>query len=150
MKILAIIPVCEGSQSLPNKNLRVINGKPMVYYALNNALKSRYITDTIVTTNSDEVITIARQMGAMVKKRRSELSSTSVSLDEVVFDVKDTVDFSQYDYIVTMQPISPILKHTTLDKAIERCISEQADTMISVVDRAQYYWSKTRTASVFH
>lgn len=144
MKILAIIPVCEGSQSLPNKNLRVINGKPMVYYALNNALKSRYITDTIVTTNSDEVITIARQMGAMVKKRRSELSSTSVSLDEVVFDVKDTVDFSQYDYIVTMQPISPILKHTTLDKAIERCISEQADTMISVVDRAQYYWSKNQ------
>ena len=44
MKTLAIIPVCEGSQSLQNKNLRVINGKPMVYYALNNALKSRYIT----------------------------------------------------------------------------------------------------------
>ena len=142
MKILAVIPVCEGSQSLPNKNLRVINGKPMIYYALNNARKSKYITDTLVTTNSDEIITIAKQMGAMVRKRRSELSSTSVSLDEVVYDAMDSVDFFQYDYIVTLQPISPILKYTTLDSAIEKCISEHLDTVISVVDRAQYYWTK--------
>lgn len=142
MKILAVIPVCEGSQSLPNKNLRVINGKPMIYYALNNARKSKYITDTLVTTNSDEIITVSRQMGAMVRKRRSELSSTSVSLDEVVYDAMKSVNFFQYDYIVTLQPISPILKYTTLDNAIERCISEQLDTVISVVNKAQYYWTK--------
>lgn len=140
MKILAIIPVCEGSQSLPNKNLRVINGKPMIYYAINNAKKSKYITDTIVTTNSDEIITIAKQMGVMIKKRDKALSNITVSLDEVVYDVKSSVDFSQYDYIVTMQPISPILKYSTLDDAIEHCISHEYDTMISVANRAQYYW----------
>lgn len=141
MKILSIIPVCEGSQSLPNKNLRVINGKPMIYYAINNAKKSKHITDVIVTTNSDEIIMIAKQMGVMVKKRADYLSSTSVSLEEVVFDVKSTIDFSEYDYIITMQPISPVLKHTTLDAAIEYCIEHNFDTVISVANRAQYYWN---------
>lgn len=149
MKILAVIPVCEGSQTLPNKNLRVINGKPMIYYAINNARKSEYVTDIIVTTNSDEIITIAKQMGTMVKKRSSDLSSPRVSLDEVVFDVKDAVDFSQYDYIITMQPISPILRAATLDNAIRRCITQNYDTMISVADRAQYYWSKGTDGEYF-
>ena len=142
MKILAVIPVCEGLHSLPNKNLRVINGKPMIYYAINNARKSKYITDTIVTTNSGEIITIAKQMGAMVKRRSDSLSSPQVSIDKVVFDVKDTVDFSHYDYIITMQPISPVLKTSTLDDAINRCISQNYDTMISVTNSAQYYWTK--------
>lgn len=143
MRILAIIPVCEGSASLPNKNLRVINGKPMIYYSINNAKRSEYITDIIVTTNSDEIITIAKQMGVMVRKRDKRLSSTAVSLDEVVYDVRESVEFSAYDYIVTMQPISPVLKYSTLDKAIKQCISEDLDTMISVADRAQYYWNMT-------
>lgn len=141
MKILSIIPVCEGSASLPNKNLRVINGKPMIYYAINNAKKSKYITDVIVTTNSNEIITIAKQMGVKIRRREDYLSSTSVSLEEVVFDVKSEVDFSEYDYIITMQPISPVLKHTTLDSAIEYCIAEEYDTVISVTNRAQYYWN---------
>ncbi len=141
MKILSIIPVCEGSQILPNKNLRVINGKPMIYYAINNAKKSKYITDVIVTTNSDEIITIAKQMGAIIKKRADYLSSTDVSLEEVIYDVKSTIDFSEYDYVVTMQPISPILKWTTLDRAIEYCIENSYDTVISVANRAQYYWN---------
>lgn len=142
MKILAVIPVCEGSQSLPNKNLRLISGKPMIYYAINNARKSELVTDIIVTTNSDEIITIAKQMGVMVKKRSSALSSPHISLDKVVFDVRDTIDFSKYNYIITMQSISPILKAATLDDAIKSCITQNLDTMISVVNRAQYYWSK--------
>ena len=42
MRILAVIPACEGSVSLPNKNLRVINGKPLIYYVIRNARNSRY------------------------------------------------------------------------------------------------------------
>lgn len=141
MRILSIIPVCEGSQVLPNKNLRVISGKPMIYYAINNAKKSSYITDILVTTNSEEIITIARQLGVKVKRRDDYLSSIEISLEEVVYDVKSTFDFSEYDYVVTMQPISPLLKHTTLDSAIEYCISGDYDTVISVTNRAQYYWN---------
>ena len=54
MRILAVIPACEGSTVFPNKNMRVIQGKPLIYYALRNALQSAFVTDVIVTSNSNE------------------------------------------------------------------------------------------------
>lgn len=140
MKVLAIIPACEGSSSLPNKNLRIINGKPMIYYAINNAKKSKYVTDIVVTTNSNEIITIAKQMGVNVRRRNANLCNTQVAIDEVVYDVKEEYDFFNYDYIVTMQSISPTLKVETLDHAIEQSINQNCDTMISVANKASFYW----------
>ena len=67
MKVLAIIPACEVSKELPNKNLRVIKGIPMICYTIRNALSSRYITDVIVSSNSKELLSIARQMGAITR-----------------------------------------------------------------------------------
>lgn len=142
MKILAIIPACEGSSSLPNKNLRILNGKPMIYYAINNAKKSEYITDIIVTTNSSEIISIAKQMGVKVRMRSSNLCSTQVSLDKVINDVRSDMEFESYDYVITMQSISPTLKSITLDKAIAKCIETNCDTMISVANRANFYWTE--------
>ena len=141
MKILAVVPACEGSASLPNKNIRMINGKPMIYYSINNARKSEYISDILVTTNSEDILAIARQMGTMVRQRDSSLCSPSVSLDKVVYDAGESVDYSEYDYVVTMQSISPTLKHTTLDNAIRKTIECGCDTMISVVNRSNFYWS---------
>ena len=63
MRILAVIPARAGSKSIPNKNIRLIGGYPLVYYAIHNALTSQYITDVIVTTDSEEVRIIAKQMG---------------------------------------------------------------------------------------
>lgn len=143
MKILSIIPACEGSKSLPNKNIRMINGKPMIYYIINNAIQSNYITDVIVTTNSDEIIMIARQMGVKVKKRSENLCNERVSLDAVVYDLSSEVNFSEYDYIVTMQSIAPTLKVSTLDHAIKQCIEENLDTLVSVTNKANFYWKRT-------
>lgn len=148
MKILAIIPVCEGSSSLPNKNLRILNGKPMVYYAINNAKKSEYVTDIIVTTNSNEIISIAKQMGVKVRRRSSDLCSTQVSLDKVINDVRNDVEFEDYDYIITMQSISPTLKSATLDKAVSKCMETGCDTMISVTNRANFYWTEKENETV--
>lgn len=142
MRILAVIPACEGSVSLPNKNLRVINGKPLIYYVIRNARNSRYITDTIVTTNSNEIISIARQMGAMSRLRDPSLCGEEVSLDTVVFDVFQQLDLFSYDYVVTMQSISPTLRVETLDAALERCIREDCDTLISVSNRPRFYWTR--------
>jgi len=142
MKILAVIPACEGSKSMPNKNIRTINGKPMIYYVINNAKKSKYITDVIVTTNSDEIITIAGQMGVKVKKRSEDLCNAQVSLDTVVYDLNSELDFADYEYVITMQSISPTLKTSTLDDAIKQCIENRLDTMVSVTNRANFYWER--------
>lgn len=141
MRILAVIPACEGSVRVPNKNIRVINGKPLIYYVIDNAKRSRYITDIIVTTNSNEIITIAKQMGVMSRMRSSDLCGKEVLIDAVIYDVFQELDLASFDYVVTMQSISPTLNVQTLDAAIEMCINQQYDTVISVANRPRYSWS---------
>ena len=100
MKIAAIIPARAGSKGIPNKNIRIVNGRPLVYYAIHNALSSRCITDVIVTTDSPEVSIIAEQLGATYKWRDAELCGDAVSLDAVVFDALPREE--TWDYVVTM------------------------------------------------
>ena len=69
MKILAIIPARAGSKGIPNKNLRIVGGYPLIHYSIKNALKSKFITDVIVSTDSPEVKIVAQQMGVEVKWR---------------------------------------------------------------------------------
>ena len=80
MRILAVIPARAGSKGIPNKNIRIIGGKPLIYYSIRNALESKYITDTVVTTDSDAVRIIAEQMGASVRIRDARLCEEDVTL----------------------------------------------------------------------
>ena len=138
MKILAVIPARAGSKGIPNKNIRIVNGHPLVYYAIKNALASKYITDVIISTDSPEVRIIASQMGAICKWRDGSLCGDDITLDSVVYDAipKDR----QWDYIVTMQPTSPTLKVETLDAAIKYSIENGLDTCISAINAPHLSW----------
>ncbi len=142
MRILAIIPACEGSVTLPNKNMRIVQGKPMIYYVINNALHSEYITDIIVTTNSNDIITLADHMGVMTRKRDLSLSKPTVSLDKVIWDVFNQLNLEDYDVVVTMQSISPTLKVETLDLAFQYFYEQGFDSLISVKNQQHFYWYK--------
>ena len=104
MKILAVIPARAGSKGIPNKNIRIVGGHPLVYYAIRNALESKMITDIVVSTDSPEVRIVATQMGVDVKWRDAALCGDAVTLDSVVFDA---IPEGSWDYIVTLQPTSP-------------------------------------------
>ena len=138
MKILAVIPARAGSKGIPNKNIRIICGHPLIYYSINNALNSEYITDVIISTDSPEVRIIATQMGTKCKWRDESLCGDEVTLDSVVYDAipKD----GHWDYIVTMQPTSPTLKVQTLDAAIKYTIEKDIDTCISAVNAPHLSW----------
>ena len=137
MKILAVIPARAGSKGIPNKNIRMIAGHPLIYYAIRNALHSQFITDTIVTTDSPDVRIIATQMGAKCKWRDASLTGDEVTLDAVI---ADAIPEGPWDYIVTMQPTSPTLKVETLDKAISYAIENQLDTVISAINAPHLSW----------
>lgn len=138
MKILAIIPARAGSKGIPNKNIRIICGRPLVYYSINNASKSQYITDVIVTTDSDSVRIIGEQLGVKTKWRDKELCADDVTLDAVIYDAIPKEQ--KWDYIVTMQPTSPTLKVETLDKAIKYAIDNNLDTLISAINEPHLSW----------
>ncbi|MGN0414035.1 MAG: cytidylyltransferase domain-containing protein [Agathobacter sp.] len=138
MRILAVIPARAGSKGIPNKNIRIIGGYPLIYYSLQNALHSNYITDVIVTTNSDDVRIIATQLGVDVRWRDIKLCGDEVTLDAVIADAIPTdVD---WDYIVTMQPTSPTLRVETLDAAIKYTIDNELDTVISAINAPHLSW----------
>lgn len=137
--IVAVIPARAGSKGIPNKNIRLVNDKPLIYYSIKNALESKLISDVIVTTDSPEIELIAKQMGVKYKKRSHNLSKDSITLDSVIYDVSKEIEC---DYIVTMQPTSPTLRVATLDNAIKHCVEHKFDTIISVINNPHLSWSK--------
>lgn len=138
MKIVAVIPARAGSKGIPNKNIRFIGGHPLVYYAIRNALDSKYITDVVVSTDSPEVGIIAKQMGVSIKWRDESLCADAVTLDAVIADaVPKEVS---WDYVITMQPTSPTLRVATLDRAIAYAIENELDTLISAINEPHLAW----------
>lgn len=137
MRIAAVIPARANSKRIPNKNIRLINNRPMIYYCIQNALKSEYITDVVVTTDSPEIEIICHQMGVRCHKRRADLCTDQTTLDAVVLDALQS---EHYDYVVTMQPTSPTLMVKTLDSAIAYCINNDLDTVISGVNEPRLRW----------
>lgn len=138
MKILAVIPARAGSKGIPNKNIRIVGGHPLIYYSIKNAIESEMITDVIVTTDSPEVRIIAQQLGAEYKWRDDNLCGDSITLDAVI---NDAIPLDrEYDYVVTMQPTSPTLEVSTLDAAIRYAISNNLDTLISVINKPHLSW----------
>lgn len=137
-KILAIIPARAGSKGIPNKNIRIIGEHPLVYYAIENALKSKYITNIIVSTDSEEVKIIANQMGVQCKWREEYLCKDNITLDAVIYDAIPSNE--NWDYIITMQPTSPTLKSDTLDEAIEYALQNDLDTLISAINAPHLCW----------
>lgn len=139
MKILAVIPARAGSKGIPNKNIRIIAGHPLIYYSIKNALSSSYITDVVVTTDSSEVKIIALQMGVSVRWRDASLCGDAVTLDAVI---ADAIPNGKWDYIVTMQPTSPTLRGSTLDAAIKYTIDNNLDTTISAINSPHLSWGE--------
>lgn len=145
MNILAVIPARENSKRIPNKTLRLVNNQPLIYYVIKNALESKYINRIIVTTNSKEIEIICEQLGVECLIRDPKLCTDDTTLDVVVYDVAKRIEC---DYVVTLQPTSPLLKVDSLDRAIEKIINNKLDTLISVVNYPRLRWIKDDTGVI--
>ncbi|PFA66939.1 acylneuraminate cytidylyltransferase [Bacillus sp. AFS015802] len=144
MKILAVIPARGGSKGIPRKNVRLMNGKPLISYSLDNAKACELITDIVVTSDDEEIIGIAKLNNVDYITRTSELAGDKITLDPVVYDAvnkMERVKEYKYDIVVTLQATSPLLKGETLDRAIKNFLASGKDTYISAVNRPHLSWS---------
>ena len=151
-KILAVIPARAGSKGIPHKNYRPFDGRPLITYAIENALASRNITDIVVTTDDPVIKDIARKYsGVLVVDRPADLSGDKVTLDGVIFHALEwfVKANAPVDYCVTMQPTSPLLSVDTLDEAISAFMSDEVnDATVSVVDDRHLAWGVVRDVPV--
>ncbi len=121
-RILAIIPARGGSKGVPKKNIRKINNIPLIGYTINAALKSKQITDIVVSTDSTEIAEISKDFGAHVPFIRPK----ELALDETesIMVVKHALDFMEkenkikYDSVLMLQPTSPLRTSMHIDESI--------------------------------
>ena len=131
-KILAIIPARGGSKRLARKNILELNSKPLIAWTIEASLKSKYISKTIVTSDDKEILEISKKFGAETIIRPEELANdTSTTFDSI----KHVIDnLESYDYIILLQPTSPLRTTKHVNEAIELLESKNADAIISVCE----------------
>jgi len=139
---LAIIPARGGSKRLPRKNILDLNGKPLIAWSILAGLKSQYIDKVIVTSDDDEILEISEKLGVTIIKRPNELASDTASTFDTVKHVLENV--KDYDYVILLQPTSPLREEKHIDSAIDSLMQKQVDAIISVceVDHSPL-WSNT-------
>ena len=139
---LAIIPARGGSKRLPRKNVLDLNGKPLIAWSIEAGLSSKYIDKVVVSSDDDEILEISKKFGSETIKRPDELASDTAT----TFDaIKHAIDnFDKYDYIVLLQPTSPLRNEKHIDEAIELLESKNADAVVSVCEMDHSpLWSNT-------
>lgn len=135
-KFLAIIPARKGSKRLPNKNILELGGKPLIAWTIEAAVQAQ--TDkVIVSTDSREIAKISEKYGAEVPFiRPGNLSTDTASSVDVVLH---TLDFFKnkgilFEYIVLLQPTSPLRTAIDIDKAIKFLYQNNANSVTSVCE----------------
>ena len=124
--VLALIPARAGSKGLPGKNTKSLLGKPLISWSIETALKTKYIDEVVVSTDSLEIAEIARKAGASIPFIRPEelATDTSTSVDVAIHALSELKALfgTKYDFIVLLEPTSPIRKTTDLETMLEKLI----------------------------
>lgn len=147
MKTLIVIPARGGSKRIPRKNVRIMCGKPLISYSIENAkaLRDDYNmdVDVAVSTDDEELGGIVEKRGVEVIARPKELATDKVTLDPVIYHAVCYMEEKKnvhYDTVITMQATSPTLKLDTVKKAIDFFEGSEWDTVISATNKPHLSW----------
>ena len=136
-KIIAIIPARSGSKGLKDKNIKLLNGKPLIAYTIQSALESEMFDEIIVSTDSEEYAGIARKYGAKVPfLREGRLATDNATSEDVIEDVlKKMKDRGkEFDYFMLLQPTSPLRTSKNICESINLLYEKQANAIVSMCE----------------
>lgn len=132
MKVLGVIPARGGSKGIPRKNIRLMNGVPLIHYTIKAAQES-ILTDIIVSTEDEEIAEVSRRYGVPVVIRPAELAKDNTPTLPVLQHALDKSE-NDYDAVMTLQPTSPLRQSKHINEAIQYFSEEPiADSLVSVV-----------------
>ena len=142
--VLAIIPARGGSKEVPRKNIRKVAGKPLIAWTIEEAKKSKYLDRLILSSEDEEIINVAKEWGCEVPfVRPLELAQDDTPGIEPVIHAIEAIN-EKYDYVVLLQPTSPLRKVKDIDGCIELCVQMNAPACVSVTEANKSpYWMFT-------
>ncbi|MCF2141422.1 MAG: acylneuraminate cytidylyltransferase family protein [Candidatus Lokiarchaeota archaeon] len=143
-QILGIIPARGGSKTILRKNIRTLNGIPLIKYTFNAVEKSKYLSRCIVSSDDPDIINYSKSCGMEAPFQRpvSLSSDESKTIDVVIHALHYLNDKEQYrpDYIMILQPTSPLRTAKDIDNSIQLILNDpQADSLVSVVEVPHIY-----------
>ncbi|WDF62866.1 acylneuraminate cytidylyltransferase family protein [Flavobacterium sp. KACC 22763] len=142
MRILAIIPVRGGSKGVPGKNIKLLNGKPLLAYTAEVAFASNLLTEVIVSSEDEKIIEVAKGLGIKVPfVRPTSLAEDNTPTIDVVVDILNCYKKQSifFDAVCLLQVTCPFRTVEFLDKAIERFVAKDTDSLVSVLKVPHVY-----------
>ncbi len=139
--VLAIIPARGGSKGILGKNIKMLAGKPLIAWTIEEAKKSKYIDRLILSSEDKEIISVAKEWGCEAPfVRPKELAKDDTPGIEPVIHAINILP-EKYEYVCLLQPTSPLRKVEDIDGCIEKCISMNAPSCVSVTEVDKHpYW----------
>ncbi len=134
-RVLALIPARGGSKGIKDKNIRDLNGKPLIAYTIEAALKSEVIDTVVVTTDSKAIAEVAKEFGAKVPFMRPKeyAQDKSTTLSAVVHAINELSKMGdEYDVLVLLQPTSPLRDSIDIKEAVKRFAQNEMKALASV------------------
>jgi len=134
-KILGIIPARGGSKGIIEKNIKELHGKPLIVYTLESAAKSTLLDRCIVSTDDQKIADVAKNYrGDVPFMRPKEIATdTALALDVLNHAIKELSDAGEeYDYIMMLQPTSPLRTAEDIDACIRLACDKDADSVFSM------------------
>lgn len=147
-KILGVIVARGGSKGIPRKNIKELNGKPLIVYTIAAAKASQYLTSVILSTNDEETAQVSRDAGMDVPFLRPEelAQDTSSALSVIQHAVQWMKDNrgEEYDYVMILQPTSPLRLPEDIDACIQKIVDTEADSVMSMVELVDFSVKKLK------
>ena len=148
LEIFAIITARGGSKGIPKKNIRLLNGKPLIAYTIEAAKQSQYIDRVIVSTDSEEIADAAVIAGAeKLFLRPSQFATDESPSWEAIIHALQWIEHNEkkvYPVFCLLQPTSPFRNSFHINEAIEKfALNERADSLVSVCESIKSpYWTQ--------
>ena len=143
---IAFIPARGGSKSIPLKNIKEINGKPLIYWTVKAACESKYVDKVVIATDSQDIKYVVSSFGfnkAEVYDRDAENAQDTSSTESVMLEYIKKTSLNENDKFILIQATSPLLKSEHINGMYEKLMQSDADSIFSGVREKQFHWIET-------
>jgi len=144
-KYLCLIPARGGSVSVKDKNLQNMGGVPLLVWSIWHARCSKKETSPpFVSTNDAQIAKVAAEWGAVVVWRPDELCTPDATTDDCILHaIEDREEKGEhYDYVITLQPTSPLRLSGLLDRCVDQMELEKADSLVTAFKMYPFIWKQ--------
>lgn len=135
-RTLGIIPARGGSKGIPRKNVAPLNGRPLIQYTIEAAQASRLLDRVLVSSDDVAIIRVARKLGVEAPFRRpgrlASDSATAVAVALHALSFAESDEGRRYDFVVLLEPTSPLRSARDIDRALRRLVTSGADSVVGL------------------